>query len=84
MDMPHIIIDRLSLCSESVIFTRVSIALICSRKVNLFKELLQCGMIQFNTNKKFVKSFSEKNVPLFSEGKPEKRIRTSQDLQPRD
>jgi len=60
MDMPHIIMDLYSLCPESVISTRVSIALICSRKVNLFKELLQCGMIQFNTNKKFVKSFSKK------------------------
>jgi hypothetical protein len=67
MDMQHIIIDRLSLCSESVISTRVSIALICSRKVNLLKELPQCGIIQFNTNKKFVKSFSKKFSIFFSD-----------------
>ena len=79
MDMPHIIMDLVSPCSEFAIFGSVFIVPIHPTKVNLSKQLLQCGMLQFNTNKKFVKSFSKKMFHFFSEGKPEKRIRTSQD-----
>jgi len=81
--MQHIILDLVYLCSEFAIFSSVFIVPIRPRKVNLLKELPQCGIIQFNTNKKFVKSFSKKMFHFFLEGKPGKRIRTSQDPQPR-
>jgi hypothetical protein len=67
MDMQHIIINWLSLCSEFAIFSSVFIVPNRPRKVNLLKELPQCGMIQFNTNKKFVKSFFKKFSIFFSD-----------------
>jgi len=64
MDMQHIIIDWLSLCSEFAIFGSLFIVPIRYGSLNTLNELLQCSTYQFNTKKNLVKSFL-KNFPSF-------------------